>query len=108
MEALRDDFPAAEADLNRARELSAADATRRCAACGACKLCTRDAAEAADADGDGVLEEWEMGSWYCAACYEAHYGRKPAPGEAQRLAAAHDELLRARARMREADAALNA
>ena len=41
----------------------------------------QDTTEAFDADGDGQLEEWEMGSWYCADCWKSHYGTPP-PGVA--------------------------
>ena len=52
-----------------------------CGMCSVPQTCYQDTTEAFDADGDGQLEEWEMGSWYCADCWKSHYGTPP-PGVA--------------------------
>ena len=60
-----------------------------CAQCSAATTCYQDGNEAFDADGDGKMDEHEMGGFYCEKCWTEVYGEPPVKkdrGEAPRKA----------------------
>ena len=58
-----------------------------CSGCGEEGLeCHQDRSGDYDADGDGKVEEWEQGGWYCGPCWASYYGA-PHPALAARASA---------------------
>ena len=51
---------------------------KTCAVCDVPQVCFQDTSEAVDLDGDGEIDEWEAGHYYCAFCWHAHYREWPA------------------------------
>ena len=62
--------------------------TTPCHQCQTNTTCYHDASEQFDADGDGKIDEHEVGGFYCEACWTGVYGAPPEKGEAEDNAAA--------------------
>ena len=50
---------------------------RPCFECGTFRTCYQDQNTAHDADGDGKLDAWEKGEWFCGGCWAFEYGSVP-------------------------------